>query len=419
MNGTEQKSVSTYESLRDLVQQTRAIFDAFEDGIVTYDENGTIFSINRSAEGMFCLKRPAECNVRSLFWPDEKIESALFACHIYGATREENPLGLGVLELSGRRGSHRFPAEVSVSRTWQNGSAKYIAVMRDVTLRKQIEARIHRAQRMEFVRQLAGDIAHEINTPTQFVSSNIQFLQGAFDDIGKLLALFEQLVSAVRQQQPTDELLTEISHQIELADLPFLQREFPDAIEQSLDGLDRVAHTVRAFSDFSQPQSEPMSKLDINQTIENAITDCAEQFEAARINTHLDSKLPPVMGLSNQIRMAIQDILVNAKEAVLEHCEPGIGQVRIKTNSSTDRVELRIEDNGPGIPFKIRERVFDPLFTTKVRQKRFGRGLAFVYDVIVSQHNGTIDLICPPEGGTTFVISFPTAKQLGEGDVQC
>ena len=125
---------------------------------------------------------------------------------------------------------------------------------------------------MESVGQLAAGIAHEINTPIQFIGNNIQFLEGAFGDLGELLSLFDLLVQAVKSGTGTGDLITEIDQKSELVDLPFLREELPSAIEQSMQGIDRVAKIVRAMKEFSQPSSQSKSAIDINRAIENALS---------------------------------------------------------------------------------------------------------------------------------------------------
>ena len=231
----EQKSRELYEAnenLRDLAERTRAIVDTAADGIVTYDIHGTVLSFNRSAQRIFARQQVADFDVRTLFSPQPELQATIFPDQPVPDNTSSDPSGADIsaagettsVELVGIRPSGCFPVEIAVSRTIHQETTSYTALVRDLSRRKQVEARLQQAQKMESVGQLAAGIAHEINTPIQFVSNNIQFLQGAFDDLGALLDLYDQLVSTVQSERPTAELLEQISEQSELADLPFFER---------------------------------------------------------------------------------------------------------------------------------------------------------------------------------------------------
>ncbi|MEZ6117595.1 MAG: ATP-binding protein [Pirellulaceae bacterium] len=314
------------------------------------------------------------------------------------------------VEIKGLRNGETFQTEVAVSRSDFGQDTLFTAVVRDLTRRKKMEARLRQSQKMESVGQLAAGIAHEINTPIQFVGNNIHFLQGAFDDIGKLLDLYDQLTSAVREGHETTELVAEIDRQVEVADLSFLRDEFPAAIEQSLEGIDRVAVIVRAMKEFSQSPSEVESAFDVNRAIENAVAMSASVFrEVAAIQTSLDESIPTVLCMGSSLNQAFLNVLTNAIEAVSNHGEPGEGRIVISTklNNVNQAIDVCFQDNGPGIPDEIQHRIFDPFFTTKDVGQGMGQGLSLVYDVVVNKHGGTVSVNSPPLCGTTIVLSIP------------
>ena len=291
----------------------------------------------------------------------------------------------------------------------------YTALVRDLSRRKKLEARLQQARKMESVGQMAAGIAHEINTPIQFIGSNIQFLQGGFDDLGELLDLFDQLTQAVKQGADTRELLDKIESQSELADLPFLREEFPGALAQSLDGIERVAAIVRTMKEFSQPSTDSQTAVDINGAIENMLVVSTKVYsDIAEIETSLDSHIPPLPCMKAKLNQVFLNLLSNAAEAIAEHRQPGEGRIQIATEMRTDEVEIRFSDNGPGIPEEIQSRIFDPFFTTKEVGKGMGQGLAFVYDVIVNKHSGGLRLTSSPEEGTTFFVTLPLPIQSTE-----
>lgn len=433
----ERKSLEVYEAnekLKQLADQTKAIVETAAEGIISYDKNGIIQLFNRSAERIFRVQALAGQDIRQLFEPHDNVEIALFpTCVIPDADQrhqsvqnpadqnpvDQNPGGESCVQdpvelVALRESGKTFIAEIATSRNTRGNLTIFTMLVRDLSRRKMLEARLGQAQKMESVGQLAAGIAHEINTPIQFVGDNIQFLQGAFDDIGLLIDLFEQLVEAVQTHSPTEGLLKQIAEQSEIADLPFLRGEFPGAIKQSLQGIERVASIVRAMKEFSQPSSESKTSVDINHAIENALAVTIGQYrEIASVETSLDPSLSPVVCLSGQINQCLLNILANAFEAIAEHCEPGTGKFHITTRRDGDNVEIRFADNGPGISSEIIERIFEPFFTTKEVGKGTGQGLAFVYDVIVDKHDGAIHAQSQPGGGTTFVISLPIASTSG------
>ena len=161
------------------------------------------------------------------------------------------------------------------------------------------------------------------------------------------------------------------------------------------------------MKEFSQP-SVQKSEVDINRAIEGAVTiSCSQYRDIAEIELALDPDVSKLKCVSSQINQAVLNMLSNAVEAVEHHCQPGQGRIRIETKMRANSVELRIEDNGGGIPNEIRHRIFDPFFTTKEVGKGTGQGLSFVYDVIVNKHDGAIHAQSLPNGGTTFVVSLP------------
>ncbi len=414
----EGKSLEVFQAnqkLRDLADQTKAIVETAAEGIISYDRDGIIRSFNRSAERTFRIQSAIGKDIRHLFLPQDSVESVLFPMCLKLDVEHEDTVNescvLEPSELVAMRGTDTpFFAEVAVSRNTRDNVTLFTMLVRDLTSRKKLEARLGQAQKMESVGQLAAGIAHEINTPIQFIGDNIKFLQGAFEDLNALLDVFQELAEAVAKGRPADGLLQQISRQSEIVDLQFLRMEFPGAIQQSLEGIERVAGIVRTMKEFSQPASESKSSVDLNRAIENALAVSLNQYrEVATVETALDTTLAPVFCLSAQINQCLLNILTNAFEAMAEHCEPGTGRLRVTTRRDGESIELRFDDNGPGIPANIIQRIFDPFFTTKEVGKGTGQGLAFVYDVIVDKHDGTVHAQSSPGGGTTVVVSLPIA----------
>ena len=410
----EEKSREAYEAnrrLARLAEQTKAIVETAAEGIITYDQHGTVGLMNLSARKLFGFVADHETgNLRNLFPSDS---SQLFVCEATYDQKIDRQEPATDLELEAvRADGSRFQVEVAVSCFMQDGQPFFTAVVRDLSKRRNLEAQRQQSKKMESVGQMAAGIAHEINTPLQYVSNNIQFLEGAFEDLSQLVDLFVQLTDAVRNNGDSTDLLQEIDRQSELVDLSFLREEFPGAIHQSNEGIDRVVRVVRTMKEFSQPMTEAKTHVDLNRVIENALTVSSHLFKnVARIETQLDHDLPPFPAVEGKLQQALLNVLSNAADAIAETRQPEDGCIRIATVQGDETVELRIEDNGPGIPQEHQERVFDPFFTTKEVGKGIGQGLSFVYDVVVNKHCGEVSFTSTPLGGTTFLITLPVQSR--------
>ncbi len=274
------------------------------------------------------------------------------------------------------------------------------------------QARLLHAQKMESVGQLAAGVAHEINTPSQFISSNIEFLDGAFADVRRLVAVLDKLVQAITSGKAVAEIGREAKTLLEELDWQYLDAEIPSAIGQSKEGLKRVATIVQAMKEFSHPGSKVKGLFDLNRIIETTITvACNEWKYHAVIEKHLAPDLPPVFCLADEMGQVFLNILINAAHAIAEKNYGKIekGTITVSTRRDWDEVEICIADTGNGIAEHILPRIFDPFFTTKSVGQGTGQGLAIVHDVIVKKHGGTIGCTSKVTTGTLFTLRLPIA----------
>ena len=274
-----------------------------------------------------------------------------------------------------------------------------------------LHAQLLQAHKLESVGQLASGIAHEINTPTQFVSSNVGFLDEAFADVQKIVAT---LVNADEQQILSGEVLKQA---LETADWPYLEKEIPMAIEQSREGLSRVAHLVRAMKEFSHPGGKEAEVVDINHLIEMTVTVARNEWKySSEVQLELSPDLPGVFCLADQIGQVLLNLLVNAAHTITEKLgrtpEGGKGIITIKTEVDGPSVLIHFSDTGCGIPDFARAKIFDPFFTTKAVGSGTGQGLAIAYDVVTSKHNGSLTFTTAVGEGTTFTIRLPIKKSV-------
>ena len=276
---------------------------------------------------------------------------------------------------------------------------------------QKMEIRLHHAQKLEAVGQLAAGIAHEINTPTQFVNDNTHFLQEAFADYERLLETYDSLAEEMTTASPVSgELLNKVKTMADEIDVDYLKEEVPQAIKQSLEGLARISRIVQAMKEFSHPGTEVKTPTDLNRAIETTVDVSRNEWRYhSDLITKLDPELPQVPVLPGEFNQVMLNLIVNAAHAIQEETKEGMnkGEIVISTRRAGEWVEITVSDNGAGMPDKIKNRIFDPFFTTKEVGKGTGQGLALTWSVIVDIHNGTLDVKSEEGVGTTFTIHLP------------
>jgi signal transduction histidine kinase len=310
-------------------------------------------------------------------------------------------------EIFWRADGTSFPVECRVSPIYTDQKVVgRVVSFTNVGRRRETESQLRHAQKLEAVGQLAAGIAHEINTPTQFVNDNTHFLRDAFDDFQRLIVAYEQLaVSVVDKRQ-----LEGVSALAEEIDLDYLRTEVPQAIEQSLDGLGRIARIVQAMKEFSHPGTEEKTATDLNRAIKTTIDVSRNEWKySAELVTELDPELPRVAVLPGEFNQVMLNLIVNAAHAIAACAGEGggKGEIRIDTRRDGEWVEVRVRDNGTGMSEAIQKRIFEPFFTTKEVGKGSGQGLAITWSVIVDKHQGTIEVESAEGNGTTFIVRLP------------
>lgn len=281
----------------------------------------------------------------------------------------------------------------------------------DITERKNLESQLSQAQKLESIGQLAAGIAHEINTPTQFVGDNTSFLKDSFNDLKDLIDSFKDLFNEVKTDEKFGQKVSAIDDKITKIDLEYLEEEIPTAINQSLDGVKRISSIVRAMKEFSHPNTSEMKPTDINHSIESTTTISRNEWKyTSELVLNLDLEIPLVPCLPGEFNQVILNLIINASHAIISAKEKDPnrkGIITISTSPKNGFVVIKISDTGTGIPEDIRDKVFDPFFTTKEIGKGTGQGLAIAYSVIVDKHKGKIYFESEIGVGTTFIIELP------------
>jgi signal transduction histidine kinase/DNA-binding NarL/FixJ family response regulator len=287
----------------------------------------------------------------------------------------------------------------------------FIITGADVTERMGLELQLRQAQKLEAIGQLAAGIAHEINTPTQFVGHNIRFLKDSWDSIAEFLNFCGTVRAECATGPVPPEHLQQFSELHQKCDLEYLLKHIPDAIDNSLEGVSRVAKIVKGFKEFSHPGSEGKRVINLNQAIETTISVSRHEWKyCADLVTAFDADLPLVPCLVGEFNQVILNLIINSSHAigsVVEKNGQGKGTITISTRRDGEWARIAVADTGAGIPVEIRSRVFEPFFTTKEVGKGTGQGLALAHAAIVNRHHGQLWFESELGQGTTFFIRLP------------
>jgi signal transduction histidine kinase len=300
--------------------------------------------------------------------------------------------------------------KLTISPICEDRGVGYVIMGEDVTDRLVLEDELVQAQKLESIGHLAAGIAHEINTPTQFVGDNVRFLSDSFTDIGRVLEQYQQLLAAAKKGVCQEAFIETCEAVNRKADLVYLLAEIPKAIEQSTEGIDRVATIVRAMKEFSHPGSKEKIMINLNKAIESTVSIARNEWKyVADVRTNLEPSLPLVPCLIGEFNQVMLNMIVNAAHSIGDVVKSagGKGTITISTSRVGEFIEIGIADTGMGIPEAVRHKIFDPFFTTKEVGRGTGQGLSIARSVIVGKHGGTIAVDSEVGKGTTFLIRLP------------
>jgi len=308
--------------------------------------------------------------------------------------------------------------KVSPIKIRGNVVAGHILVFDNITEKRMQEAQSTLSQKMEAIGQLAAGIAHEINTPIQYVGDNLSYLKRAYSRFEEMLGIYQEfLESHAGLEVKTGDILA-LAQTRKEKKIEHYKVEIPNAIEEALDGVERVRKIVLAIREFSHPSEKEKKLADINQGILTTITISRNEWKyVAEMETELDATLPLVWCQIDEINQVILNMIVNAAQAIQEVLPKDFmkkGRIRIATRAIKDKAVITIQDTGNGIPEEICGRIFDPFFTTKGVGKGTGQGLSIAHNIIVKKHGGSISVASKVGEGTTFTIELPVESTSGE-----
>lgn len=283
-------------------------------------------------------------------------------------------------------------------------------LLREMQERERMAIELRLAQKLEAVGRLAAGIAHEINTPIQYIGDSVTFLQTAHADRERLLDAYRTAFEHLAHHPLSPSTLALIQHAEESADLTFLNEEIPKAFQRTMEGIERVAAIVRAIKEFAHPDAVEQRLADLNHAIETTLTVAHNEYKySARIETQL-GELPPVMCNVGELNQVLLNLIVNAAHAIAESGQDAsTGRITITTEVCAQSAVISIADNGCGIQQDNLEKIFDPFFTTKPIGRGTGQGLAITRSIVIEKHGGAIDVQSTLGVGTRFVLQLPIA----------
>lgn len=404
---------SAANALRKREQYYRSIMETALDGFWINDEKGRIVEVNASYCRMVGYTREEllKMSIHDVEAVEDPKETATHIRHI---------LEHGYDRFTARhrcKDGNIIDVEVSATYT-EKGSGQLVVSLHDITERKnkekerqKHEMEINQARKLEAVGSLASGIAHEINTPVQFVGDNTNFLFDSFKTILSLIETYDNLWQKVNAGADLARLNSERVKAEEHADLKYLREEIPSAIKETLDGVQRVTKIVRAMKDFAHSDQGEKSVSDINDMLLSCLTVSRNELKyVADVETNFDRELPDIECYRDDMNQVFLNLLVNAAHTIADvvgDASAGKGIITVSTLRDNDMVIIKISDTGKGISRSIQDRIFDPFFSTKDVGKGSGQGLSIARRIIVEKHEGNLDFETEEGKGTTFIIRLP------------
>ncbi len=412
-NVTERKTAEN--RLRKAHEQTEQILGAIPSILIWVDSNDRVNEWSTMAENAFGLKASAVLG-KAFIELDVAWDWVLVLEKIADCRERKEAVRLEDVKFTRCDGKDGFlNMTITPIQDQQAGHAGYLLLGSDVTERKFLEDQLSQAQKLESIGQLAAGIAHEINTPTQYVGDNARFLLTAFTRLTAIMNKYSDLLTAAKKKTLTDEMVTSLEQLCSKKRLPYLLEEIPRAIQEALDGVERIAGIVKAMKEYSHPGVEKKTLTDINKALKNTITVTRNEWKyCADLEKQFDESLPLVPCLPGELNQVFLNVIVNASHAIKDANEKlgrKKGRITVRTEYNDDWVRVSIGDNGTGIPKAYRAKVFDPFFTSKEVGKGTGQGLAISHNVVVEKHGGSITFETREGRGTTFTICLPLAVE--------
>lgn len=403
--------VSSENELRRINEEFNLLINSMTSIIIGVTTEDIVFHWNPYAEQTFGIKSENIKNARfalsGISWDWQKIYEAIAACMLELKSVKLDEVKF--IRTDGKGGILGLTINPLVRENLILEG--FIILGKDYTEQKLLEEQLLQSRKLEAIGQLAAGVAHEINTPMQYVGDNIRFMNKAIVGLLNMLDIYERAYQ--KQVKKMDNLL-EFDQALDLSKkikLPFLIEELPRAMDQAIEGIERISKIVQSMKAFSHPGTEHKVHTNINKSIETTITVSRNEWKYdAELMFEPDMAIPEVPCFESELNQVLLNMIINAVDAIKEAREKKCienGLLLIRTKHDESSAYIEIEDNGMGIPDKIKERIFDPFFTTKEVGKGTGQGLAISHSIIVEKHGGSLYFNSERGKGTTFIIKLP------------
>ena len=400
-------------ALRRSEEEYRILYDASRDALMTLSPPSWNFtSCNPATVALFRAGAVADFlalgpgDVSPAFQPDGRASADAAKETIEKALRD----GFARFVWTHKRiDGEEFLADVLLTRTEHPAGQFLQATVRDITEERAMEAELGNARKLEAVGRLAAGIAHEINTPAQYVGDNMIFLRDAFEGYRQIVGRYRDAVEVLGVGRGHEKLLETIRKAESDIDIAYFDANVSEAFDSCSDGIARISTIVRAMKEFAHPDRGEKCLADLNQALSNTLTIAGSEHKYVADVEAEFAPLPLVLCHVGDLNQVFLNLIVNAAHAIEEVVgQSGArGRIRVRTLQEDRSVRIDIADTGAGIPESIRDRVFEPFFTTKEVGKGTGQGLAIARSVIVTKHGGSLDFETEMGRGTTFTIRLP------------
>jgi len=397
-----------FAELKASEEKIRRIFEASPDTIVVVNRQGRILECNPIGLSMFGLasvESASQQNWQDLIVPKDQDKALAFADRVIlsGSAKHIECLFLK------QEGEFLGDVSASVIRDRMNEVSAVIYIVKDTTDRKRLESDLLLAKKLESIGMLAAGIAHEINTPMQYIGNNVSFLQMAYTGMLTLLDKYRKVAPLCCDPLKL-EVMNEALQQAEKeSKISYLEKEIPRAFSQTQEGISAVVQIVQAMKGFGGYDLHDKEPADLNLALTRTLQVAKNEYKyVADVECQFE-ELPMVLCFVRELNQVFLNLIVNAAHAIAAVVKDGKerGLIRITTKHEGEMVRIAIEDSGCGISPKNKDRIFDPFFTTKEVGKGSGLGLSIGRSIVVEKHGGSLTVESLSGCGTTFTICLP------------
>lgn len=391
-------------------ERYRNLVETMQEGILLIDKDDRVLYTNPKMSQLLGVGANELIGTHCLrFLHDQNRE--VFKDHIQNTSKNQNMK----FEVSFSRSDGQVISTLVTPTTTYDERGNYtgaFAVVTDITDLKKLQLQLMQSQKLESIGQLAAGIAHEINTPTQYIISNIEFLQDVTNELIDFKKSYDQLITSLKEQASMDTASQgSVACYSEKRLNDDLIPEISSAFRDIFEGLGQIALIVSSVKKFARPGEEGMREADINEIISNAILLSSNEWKyVADMETDLESNLPSILCNPSAMSQVFINLILNAAHAINDKNAPQKGTIRITSVNTSENIEIYISDTGNGIAESIRSKIFDPFFTTREVGKGRGQGLAVARSIVVESHHGNIDFTSEGTTGTTFIIQLPKTR---------